>query len=308
MIGHPEGYQKISLGTPTLRTKVTSNNKLHLSHVMDLLAESDPFLEYELEKHSKDIYLNLFGDIQMEIIKSLVKERYGLEIEFSEPDVIYQEMPVGTGQAALYIYTKEHPFAATVGIRVEPWQGVKVTSEVSTGDLPQTFQNGILDGINQCLEEGILGWQLNHIKVTITEGGFNSVDSTPADFRNLSPLVFANALKEAGTKLLWPVNTIRLKIDKRFYGKVMSDLMTLKAYDLVSKEVEDKFEIIGKLPIETSLGYEKQFVSTTSGSGLINQTFYDFQPSPETIKKERPRNNVNPFDKGKYLLSKLRTY
>ncbi len=88
VIGQPSSYKKISLGTPTLRTKILAEDKRTLAQIIDNLAESDPFLEYDIEPHSKDLYLNLFGEIQMEIIQSQIKEKYDVDVTFSEPSII----------------------------------------------------------------------------------------------------------------------------------------------------------------------------------------------------------------------------
>ncbi|MBI9014682.1 MAG: TetM/TetW/TetO/TetS family tetracycline resistance ribosomal protection protein [Clostridiales bacterium] len=309
VIGNPKGYKKISLGTPTLRTRISSDNKRELAEIIDYLAEGDPFLEYEIEQHSKDLYLNLFGEIQMEIIQSLIYEKHFVKVSFSEPIIIYKEMPIALGEYTLYMWTGEHPFAATVGIRVEPSEeGLVIESDVSTGFLPQNFQNGIYDGISKALREGLKGWEVTNAKVTIIEGAFNSVDSTPSDYRDLTPIVVMEALNIADTKLLWPVNKFVMKIENKHYGKIMSDLLSMKATDIESKEDNNKFVITGKIPVETSLSYEKKFIAITSGMGMFSQVFYKYVESPTDIFKERQKNYVDPLNRGKYLLSKLRAY
>ncbi len=305
-IGSPKQYKSISLGTPTLRTRISSENKRELAQILDALAESDPFLEYEIEAHSKDLYLNLFGEIQMEIIQALIKNNYGVEVSFSEPVVIFKEMPNGFGEYALYIYTDAHPFAATVGIRIEPnANGIVINSEVPTGHLPQTFQNGIVDGIHIALREGLKGWEVTNARITITEGEFNSVDSTPSAYRNLTPMVLMEALNIAKSKLLWPVNQFKVKIAREHYGKIMSDLLSMKASDVETIEENDKILIKGVIPVETSYDYEKRFVSITSGLGIFSQSFYKYVETPVGINKERAKNYVDPLNRGKYLLSKL---
>ena len=309
VIGQPSSYKKISLGTPTLRTKISGEDKRTLAQIIDDLAESDPFLEYDIEPHSKDLYLNLFGEIQMEIIQSQIKDKYDMDVTFSEPSIIYKEMPVGMGHYVLDMYVDDHPFCATVGLRVEPHEeGIVIRSEVSTGHLPQTFQNGIVDGIERSLREGLKGWEITNAKITITEGAFNSVDSTPSDYRNLAPMVFMEALRISGTRFLWPVNKFTIKVDQDHYGKIMSHLLSMKAFDIEMNEKDGKFTITGKVPIETSHSYEKKFIAATSGMGMLSQVFYKYMETPEDIYKERPKNYVDPLNRGKYILSKLNAY
>lgn len=305
-IGEPFDYERISLGTPTFRTKISSNNKRELAGIIDVLAEADPFLEYEIDPHSKDLYLNLFGEIQMEIIDEMIRHKYGVIVQFSDPMTIFKEMPVGIGESAMYMY-KDSPFAATVGIRIEPHDITLIESEVPTGHLPKTFQNGIRDGIEKSLREGLKGWEVINAKVVITIGEFDSVSSTPSDYRDLTPLVLMEALDQSKTKLLWPVNKFYIKVDKKIVGKILADLMKMKATEIVSIEENDKFILSGKLPVETSYYYEKRFVSITSGMGIFSTFFHSYEEAPEDIYRERKRNEINPLNKGKYLLNKLRT-
>lgn len=309
VIGLPKAYTPVSLGVPTLRTRVESQDKKQLGEILDLLAESDPFLQYDIEAHSQDLYLSLFGEIQMEIIRDMVQERHGVELTFSDPVIIYKESPIGTGEFTMYMYRGDQPFAATVGIKVEPYdEGTVIHSDVSTGFLPQTFQNGIIDGIEGTLKEGLKGWEVTNIKVSIIEGAFNSVDSTPADFRNLTPMVLMEAIHRAQTKLLWPVNRFKVKVDQMTYGRVMSDLMMMKATEVETYDDQGKFLIVGKIPVETSLSYEKTFTAITSGKGLFSQVFYRYEEAPEFVDAVRSRNQVDPLNRGKYLLSKLGAY
>lgn len=305
LIGNPLDYHKVSIGTPTLRTKINADDKHELALVVDRLAEADPFLNYELEMSSKDLYLTLFGDIQMEILSQLIKERHDMDVWFDQPDVIYREMPISKGHHIMHMY-KDSPFVATIGIQVEPYDGLLITSEVSTGHVNQNFQNGILDGIQYAMKEGLKGWALDNIKVTITEGAFNSVDSTPSDFRNLSPMVFMKALEEAGTSCLWPLNEFHIRIKHEYYGKIMADLVTMGAEDIDVSEENDKYLIRGLLPIETSYDYEKRFISSTSGSGLISQKFHGYVKTKRV--KSRDRLTVNPLNQTKYIMNKQRVF
>ncbi len=69
-----------------------------------------------------------------------------------------------------------------------------------------------------------------------------------------------------------------------------------------------KFTIRGKLPVETSRTYEKKFIAATSGMGMLSQVFYKYMETPEGIYKERSKNYVDPLNRGKYILSKLKAY
>lgn len=83
--------------------------------------------------------------------------------------------------------------------------GFVYESKVSLGDLKKTFQNGVYDGIKKGIQLGPKGWPLTDLKVSFIFSEYDSVNSTPSDFRNLAPEVIQSALELSGTQLLEPL-------------------------------------------------------------------------------------------------------
>jgi translation elongation factor EF-G len=120
-------------------------------------------------------------------------------------------------------------------------------------------------------------------------------------------MVFFEALSLAKTKLLWPVNDFEIRVNNHEYGKVMADLAVMQASDIVTLQDKDYFRITGLLPLETSLNYEKKFISDTSGFGIFLTKFHGYLDAPTEIEKKRACNMISPLDRGNYLLSHLGT-
>jgi ribosomal protection tetracycline resistance protein len=274
------------------------------------MTESDPYLSFELSEFNEDIYINLFGYVQLEITQETIRRDFGIDIQFMDPMTIYMETPKQVGEASVAMHEDGLPFSAGVGFRVEPLppgSGIQYVSQVSTGSLKQTFQNGVEDGVFAFLDQGLHGWELTDMKISLISFEFNSVSSTPKDYRDLSPLIVFEALKEAGTKLLWPISEYQLSVPTIHMGRAISDLQRMKA--TLDEPVIDgeNCRVTGIIPVELSHNYELVVHQYTGGLGHYETKVIGYEDAPEDMYKERPRFKVDAANRGEYLLAKLRT-
>lgn len=303
--------KRISIAKPTLKSTISAvnreeNDKLFKSLI--LLTEEDPLLEVETDDIEKGIYVNLFGEVQMEILKSILEESYGIKVEFLSTQTIYKETPKGIGSAIARMQEELNPFWATVGLKVEPakrGQGLIYTSNVSTGSLPKSFQNAIEEAVINTCKQGLLGWEVTDIKVTLTYSEFFSATSTPADFRNTTPMVLMEALNEAKTELLEPLHEFELRIPQNVLSKAIWDLESMRAIFENPVILEDEFLIKGLIPAENSKEYNMKIASYTEGKGMFMTKFYGYKEVPLELAKIRERSGYNPLNKKEYLLHKL---
>jgi len=307
-------HKGFSLGKPTLKVKVQADRpsqRQDLLEALSLMTERDPYLSYELNEFNEDIYINLFGYVQMEIVQEWLRRDYGIDVQLTDPMTIYMETPEKTAEAAVTMYEDGLPFHAAVGFRVEPLprgSGIHYVSEIPTGHLQQVFQNGVEDGVHAYIDQGLRGWELTDMKVSLISFQFNSVDGTPGDYRDLSPLVLFEALKKAGTKLLWPISEYRLSVPISHMGRAISDLRRMKA--TMEEPVIDAESclVMGIIPVELSHNYDFTLRQYTSGVGYFESKFIGYEDAPEEIDKERPRFKIDPANRGKYLLAKLKAF
>lgn len=310
--GQGTRYKGFSLGKPTLKVKVQVDRptqRQELLEALTMMADNDPYLSYELSEFNDDIYITLFGYVQMEIVQETLKRDYGLDIQMADPMTIYMETPQKMAEAAVTMYEDGLPFHAAVGFRVEPLprgSGLQYVSEITTGYLKQTFQNGVEDGVHAYLDQGLYGWELTDMKISLISYEFNSVDGTPSDYRDLSPLVLFDALKKAGTKLLWPISEYQLSIPTSHMGRAMSDLQRMKATIEEPAIAAERCIIKGIVPVELSHNYDLTVHQYTAGTGHYESKVIGYEDAPEDMYKERPRFKLDPANRGKYLLAKLK--
>lgn len=300
----------INLAQPVLKAKIIpldEHENIKLYEAILMISEEDPLLKIEASEDQKDIYLNFFGEVQMEVVKAILESNYNIKVKFEKALTIYKETLEKIGTAVTHIFEAENPFYAGIGIKVEPLkrgEGIKYVSEVTTGYLPKTFQNGVEDGVYDALEQGLYGWELTDIKVTLIHGVFDSVMSTPAEFRNLAPMVLMEAINNAKTKLLEPLYEFELKISGEVCGRAISDFTRLRAKFDNPIQLNKDILIQGLIPVNTSRDYNLEVASYTEGKGMFVTKFYGFHEIPFKLGKTRENHKIDPLNKKMYIMYK----
>lgn len=266
---------QISMAHPSLQASVAplnSGDRSRLIQALFELTEEDPLLHCGIDKYTEEITLWLFGEVQREVVKALLEERYHLLVQFGELRTIFKERPKKAAEAVIHMQVPPNPYWASVGLSIEPLplgSGFIFESEVSYGYLNKSFQWAVRDGVKSACEQGLLGWEVTDLKVCFTYGFYFSPVSTPSDFRHLSPLVFEKALREAETELLEPFLTFELRIPKEHSSRIMYDLQQMRAsVDQIDTRNNETI-LYGKIPVETSKSYQIQLISYTNGKGLF---------------------------------------
>ena len=265
----------IKIAQPALRASIKPCNlseRGKLIRALFELTEEDPFLDCEINEDTEEIMLKLFGNIQMEVIESLLKNRYKIEAKFGELKTIYKERPKKNSKAVIHIEIPPNPYWASIGLSIEPLpigSGLLYETKVSYGYLNNSFQYAVKDAVKRACKEGLYGWGVTDIKVTFVYGLYYSPVSTPSDFRNLTPYVFWEALRKSGTEILEPYLKYIVQVPNDLCGRVMSDLEKMRASisDIIAKGEE--ITLTGKIPVDTSKFYQAELLSYSNGKGIF---------------------------------------
>ncbi|WBW97849.1 elongation factor G [Oceanirhabdus sp. W0125-5] len=312
ILGYRSSDMKVaSIAKPTIKTAVKCINpreKVALFEALKRLSIEDPLLNLEVDDYTKEIYISIIGEIQIDIIKEILEDQFGLMVIFDDVHTIYKEAPIGVGESIMPIYRGKNPFAAGVGIRVEPAKrgtGIIYEAEVSYGDLLKPFQNAVREAVFDTCKRGLKGWEMTDMKVIFFYSDYDSVCSTPADFRNLTPLVLMRAIKAAGTQILEPYASFELNVPKAVGGKAISDIeiMRGKVNDISNSSSE--LEINGIIPSDTSHKYGTVVSSYTEGRGIFNSEFFEYRKVSGNICVEREKGKNHPFNEEMYLMYKI---
>lgn len=312
VIGAPCSRLKhVNIAKPILKSKISpvqNADKAALFKTLSMMAEEDPLLQLELDDMENEIYINLFGYVQLEIITAVLEENHGLKIIFSDTSTLYKETPAGRGDSFMKMWQGMNPYAASVGLRVEPsgrGEGLTYASEVSLGSLSKTFQNAVEEAVRQTMRHGLLGWEVTDAKVTFTASEYNSVDSTPSDFRDVTPMVLMEALEKAKTELLEPYYEFELRVPQNAGSRALADLQKMRAVIRESVIIGSDFAVRGVVPVDASKYYALQVAAYTEGSGRFFTKFYGYEKATCDPQQHWQRKRIDPLNKKQYLAHKL---
>jgi len=308
ILGKPDDVpENSSLNVPLLTVQAKAKNEADyakLAAAIQELASEDPMLDFVWLKTEKELHLKIMGSIQMEILQSILENRFGIEAEFTQPTVVYKETPSINGEGYVR-YWMPKPCWAIMKFKIEPGKpgsGLIYESKVSVNDIQQKYQNEVEKTIPKALGQGIKGWEVTDIKITLIEGEDHVMHSNPGDFIIATPMGILRGLENTGTTLLEPMLHFTISGQEVHLGKITSDLTNMRA-EIANPEFEnDKFTLYGKVPVSTSLDYAIKLSSLTGGKGKINYSFEGYRECPNEFGKIREYKGVSPLDESKWIL------
>jgi ribosomal protection tetracycline resistance protein len=173
---------------------------------------------------------------------------------------------------------------------------------VSVDNIHQKYQNEIEQAVPKSLQQGIKGWEVTDIKVTLVDGEDHVVHSRPGDFILATPMALMDALTKSDTNLLEPVMHFEIKAGEEHLGSISSDLHVMRAVFANPGFKDGKFALKGKVPASTSMDYSLRFNSITGGKGKLRLSFGGYQLCPEELGQTRPYRGVSPLDRSQWIL------
>ncbi len=290
-----------------LTVQILPKNKGEINALIDamiILNNEDPDLQFSHLKEEQELHINIRGEIQKEILQSVLQTRYNLDVEFTEPTVIYKETPTVTCEGFVR-YWLPKPCWAIMKFKIEPSErgsGVQYKSNVSVNNIKKQYQNDIEKAIPFALQQGVLGWQVDDIKITLIEGEDHEAHTKSNDFTIATPMGIMEGLTHSKSTLLEPILSFKIIAPEEFLGSLLSELLKLRA-EFNSPEIEqNKCKITGKIPLATSINFPIKLSSLTSGKGKIITHFLQYEPCDVKLGKTREYKGISPLDTSKYIL------
>jgi ribosomal protection tetracycline resistance protein len=296
------------LAEPLLTVQVRWSNEAEYPAVVAAfheLADEDPHLDVQWLQEDRELHLRVMGPIQVEVLGHMLLSRFGLSVTFGAPSVIYKETPIQTGEGFV-AYTMPKPCWAILRFHIEPSErgsGLEYRSIVRSEKLLDSYQNEVARRVPEALQQGLRGWPVTDLKVTLVEGEHHVWHTHPLDFVIATPMGIMDGLANTGTMLLEPMLRFRLSTPEEYGGKLMSELVVMRGEFDTPSVRQGRMEIEGKLPVATSLDFPARLGSLTKGRGTLTTFFDGYKECPPDVKAERTRRGVNPLDTSKYILA-----
>jgi len=288
------------------------------------LAEQDPLIDVR-QGDRQEISVSLYGEVQKEVIQATLEREYGIVADFRETTTVCIERPAGVGEGDEVIRAGTHsnitgrssarsmnPFTATLTLRIEPapaGSGIEFRTDVDVRLVPlylfhtvETFATQIEAYVHEALQEGRFGWQVTDCRVTLTDCGYSSPESTPADFRRLTQLVMAEALNRAGTWVCEPLADLVLEVPASTAPGVLGVLGRLGGRVRGQFSANGLSRVDAVLPVARVRALQNQLPGLSMGEGLLETRPGGYKPIGEN-PPTRPRSGPSPLDRDAWLAS-----
>jgi ribosomal protection tetracycline resistance protein len=298
-------YSKISeaiLGVQVIAKDDKDYQKL--GEALEILNIEDPILDFKWFKEEKLFHLKILGPIQTEVLKENLVQRWNIEAEFEKPKVIYKETPSKSAEGYVR-YWMPKPCWAIMTFLIEPaplGSGVSFTSNVRTSEISKKYINEIKRAIPWSLKQGIHGYEITDLSITLIDGSEHTAHSNPGDFLLATPMGILKGLKNAGSDLLEPMYAFEIKANQSLLGPISSDLNQMSAQIHAPIFDHDFFFLKGRVPVVAAMDYSIKFNATTSGKGRLKLTLDGYQKTTTTDDKIRKYKGVSPLDEAQWIL------
>ena len=248
------------------------------------LEEEEPQLHLVWKEAVGEIHVQVMGEVQIEILKSLIRERFGLEAEFGSGSIVYRETiaapVVGIGHFEPLRHYAEVHLLLEPG---EPGSGLQFASACSEDVLDRNWQRLILSHLEEKTHLGVLtGSAVTDMKITLLTGRAHIKHTEGGDFRQATYRALRQGLMQCESILLEPVYNYTLEVPTKQLGRAMSDIQ--KMYGTFGDPVtEGEHSILtGSVPAATTDGYQRKVSSYTGGQGRFSCVFKGYEPCHNT--------------------------
>ena len=235
------------------------------------IEEEDPQLLVS-SNAAGEIYVHLMGEIQAEVLKSLVEDRFGVSVDFDSGSVIYKETVAAPVEGVGHFEPLRH--YAEVHLLIEPGEpesGITVNSLCREEVLGKNWQRLILTHILEKTHSGVLiGAPLADVKITLVAGRAHIKHTEGGDFRQATYRALRQGLMKAKNVLLEPYYAFRLEIPAEQLGRAINDIRIMDG-KISSPESNGITAVInGRAPVSEMRSYAKDVMAYTKGKGKLS--------------------------------------
>ncbi|WII37533.1 GTP-binding protein [Paenibacillus thiaminolyticus] len=267
---------------PMLTSKVIFPTSLHVKEVLQcfrLLDAEDPSLQVQWDEALQEIHIHVMGVIQLEVLERLVKERFGIDVSFGTPDILYKETIASEVAGCGHFEPLGH--YAEVHLRLEPGtrgSGIVFRNECHPDVLTVNYQHVIEQYLLERDHHGLLtGSPVTDVMMTLTKGRAHNKHTSGGDFREAAYRALRQGLEQADNVLLEPYYEVKVKVASEHMGRVMTDIQKASGRFDPPEFAGEQVVITGKAPVATFMNYSAELAAFTQGKGMLQLRFGGYE-------------------------------
>ena len=244
------------------------------------LEEEEPQLHVVWNETLGEIHVQLMGEIQLEVLRSLLAERFGLEVEFGPGGILYKETITEPMEGVGHYEPLRH--YAEVHLKLEPLprgSGMQFAADCREEVLDKNWQRLVLTHLEEKQHLGVLtGSPLTDVKITLIAGRAHLKHTEGGDFRQATYRAVRQGLMLAKSQLLEPWYAFRLEVPAENIGRAMSDIQRMEGTFDPPESGDETAVLTGFAPVSTMRSYPMEVVSYTRGRGHLSLTLDGYRP------------------------------
>ena len=244
------------------------------------LEEEEPQLHVVWNETLDEIHVQLMGEIQLEVLRSLLAERFGLAVEFGPGGILYKETITEPVEGVGHYEPLRH--YAEVHLKLEPLprgSGMQFAADCREEVLDKNWQRLVLTHLEEKQHLGVLtGSPLTDVKITLIAGRAHLKHTEGGDFRQATYRAVRQGLMLAKSQLLEPWYAFRLEVPAENIGRAMSDIQRMEGTFDPPESGEETAVLTGFAPVSTMRSYPMEVVSYTRGRGHLSLTLDGYRP------------------------------
>lgn len=244
------------------------------------LEEEDPGLHVVWNERLKEIHVQIMGKVQLEILKDMIRERFGIEADFGTGSIVYKETIASAVEGVGHFEPLRH--YAEVHLIMEPLSsgsGLVFDSSVSEDELDLNWQRLILTHLGEREHPGVLtGAAITDMRITLAGGRAHLKHTEGGDFRQATYRAVRQGLKSGESILLEPFYDFELEIPGEQIGRAMSDIRRMQGTFEPPETLGDTSLLKGRVPVASSVDYMSEVNAYTKGRGRLRLQFGGYDP------------------------------
>ncbi|HAX33404.1 MAG TPA: translation elongation factor G [Coprococcus sp.] len=272
---------------PVLSYKVmypTDVDAVTMASKLRLLEEEDPQLQVQWNETAGEIYIKVMGQVQLEVVAQMVRDRFGIAITYGQGRISYKETIAAPVMGVGHFEPLRH--YAEVHLLLEPMEngsGMCFDSICSEDVLDKNWQRLILTHLQEREFRGVLtGSPITDMKISITAGRAHQKHTEGGDFRQATYRAVRQGLMMAESVLLEPVYAFKIEVPQEYAGRVLADIVKMSG-TMDGQEISGETTVItGHAPVYTMREYYSELTAFSRGTGRLQVDIDGYQPCHNT--------------------------
>lgn len=304
---NPVAYLRTNFSKPYVSMRYKAKNKGDVDKISQSLQKilmEDQTLRVVNDSENRQTLLYGMGEQQLEIVQSMLLEKYKVEIELMRPKVAFRETIRGKSDVE-YKYKKQsggHGQYGHVKMKFEPSGDLEVPYVfeqcVVGGAVPKNYFPAVEKGIAEAVLKGPLAaYPVIGVKAVLYDGSYHPVDSSEMAFKVAAKQAFKKGFLDAKPVLLEPIASVKIITPEEYTGEIMGDLNKRRGRVMNMNAENGYQEIDADLPYLELYGYNTQLRSMTSGSGTFSYEFARYEQAPSDVQEKEIEARASKVDR-----------